>query len=757
MSFRLFKIFVVAFIAMGFTAMLSQIVLIRVLIVLFTGNELTIGLILGIWLLWTAFGSGIFGRLVTYSQQPVRLFIIIQILLALLLPLASIFISLSRIIFNIQTGEILHPIYIILIPLIALAPICTLTGFLYTLGCKLLKKFSASILKIPGRLYYLEAIGSGISGFIASILLFRFFENYQIIIVISSINLMIAFLLYISQSNLSQKRIEIILFLISLTLLLFFTDINKAAQKRSWRKIEFLKSKTTIYGNIAATRFGESINIYENGVLLFTHPDEMYAEESVHFALLEHPHPEKILLIGGNAGGNLPQILKHPSVQLVDFVLLDPGLIELSQQFIPEIKDILNQSSVHIHFEDGRKFVKQTNSRYDVIIINLPPPQTTLINRFFTLEFFHEARKKLNTSGLISFSVPSSDNVIGDEQAELLSCLYYTMKLVFNEITLIPGYSIHFIATQERNMLTNDPKILSDRIMARHLQTKFIRDYYINYRLTPNRIDYLKNRIEKHPSRIINHDFYPIGYFLNIYYWLTLFNKKLIGTISDYIPIYKGIILFTIFILVLILLAKAYLDHKRKKSLTAIIFPIILIVGCTSISLEVLIIHGFQAIYGYAYYQLSLIMCGFMIGLAIGSWYGLRYSVSIEKIYRQFLKYQFSLILYPLFIFFTLLVLSKILLPQLIIQLIFLLLISFLGFIGGHQFSVANELVLKNNAKVERVGGTIYAWDLLGSVIGAVVISTLLIPFFGVGYSCIIFSLLNMVSVFMILIRKKFN
>jgi spermidine synthase len=46
----------------GFTAAIAQIVLLRELMVVFYGNEISIGLMLGSWLFWTAAGSSLAGR-----------------------------------------------------------------------------------------------------------------------------------------------------------------------------------------------------------------------------------------------------------------------------------------------------------------------------------------------------------------------------------------------------------------------------------------------------------------------------------------------------------------------------------------------------------------------------------------------------------------------------------------------------------------------------------------------------------------------
>jgi spermidine synthase len=42
---------------LGLTSMIGQVIIIRELVVVFYGNELSLGIILACWLFWTGFGS----------------------------------------------------------------------------------------------------------------------------------------------------------------------------------------------------------------------------------------------------------------------------------------------------------------------------------------------------------------------------------------------------------------------------------------------------------------------------------------------------------------------------------------------------------------------------------------------------------------------------------------------------------------------------------------------------------------------------
>ena len=101
------KIMSLSVIVIGFTAMASQIVFIRELLVVFYGNELSIGFILASWLAGGAIGSGLLGRFADRVKFRLNLFLSCQIILSILLPLNILAIRLIKAALHINPGEII--------------------------------------------------------------------------------------------------------------------------------------------------------------------------------------------------------------------------------------------------------------------------------------------------------------------------------------------------------------------------------------------------------------------------------------------------------------------------------------------------------------------------------------------------------------------------------------------------------------------------------------------------------------------------
>jgi spermidine synthase len=153
--------------------------------------------------------------------------------------------------------------------------------------------------------------------------------------------------------------------------------LENTARARQWRGLHPLASRDSIYGNLTVVETGNIRSLYENGLIIANSPDESAAEEEVHYALLEHNEPRRILLIGGGASGTIAQALRHPTVERIDLVELDPALIGMTREFfssrsVSGNSDFWSDPRVHLHYADGRAYLKATHDTFDVIIVNVP-------------------------------------------------------------------------------------------------------------------------------------------------------------------------------------------------------------------------------------------------------------------------------------------------------------------------------------------------------------------------------------------------
>jgi len=744
-----------ALVLLGFTAVTAQVILMRELIVVFYGNEISLGLMLCSWLLWTSAGSFLLGRTTAHDRSPVRRVVTLQVLLALALPLTILAVRSSKLIFRPLPGEVLGPGPMLLVTFVTLSLFCFVSGGLFAAGSRLYaSEASASVASASSSMYLLEALGSGAGGILASLVLVGYLTAFQIAVLVGWLNLIAATTLLMRP--LARRRVTLCMLTVALPFLLAGgTRLEAMSLKLLWRGFHLLATRNSIYGNLAVIETEGMRSLYENGLVAFNVPDLAAAEEAVHFALLEHPHPTTLLLIGGGLKGSVTQALQHPSLERVDYVELDPAVFDLARRYFPEEwRRIQAEQRVRVHHVDGRRFIKSTGEKFDVVILNLPDPQTAQLNRFYTTEFFREVAERLNSGGVFALQLRAAENYISPELGEFLRCVNQTLREIFPEIRVIPGDVVHFFASRQPGVLAVDAGELVSRLQARKLKTSYVREYYFPFRMMPDRMQDLEQQIRPQPGTASNRDFVPLAYYFDVALWSSQFRSEYsrwfrwLGQVG-FIKVAASAGLLVLVICLATLLGPW--DHRR-----AIAGFAVGAMGMTLMALQVLLLLGFQAIFGYVYSALAILVGAFMMGLAVGSWWSLRRPYVPVTDLRRLGSLQFLAALAPLLLFGIFEVCARIdggvgvfLAGRVLLPGIALL----CGVVGGYQFPVASRVFFAG--RETRGPGALYALDLIGACLGALLLSTYLVPVFGFLKTAVLIAVVNLCSMVVTLLAKR--
>jgi spermidine synthase len=177
----------------------------------------------------------------------------------------------------------------------------------------------------------------------------------------------------------------------------------------------------------------------------------------------------------------------------------------------------------------------------------------------------------------------------------------------------------------------------------------------------------------------------------------------------------------------------AYVPDRERCNRAAAIYCVAA-TGFILMALQIFLLLGFQAVYGYVYRQLAILIGMFMAGITLGSWLGLRRIradhherfMGVAAV-KQFLL-ALSVPVLLLLIAFLARVSSRA--GVLLAAQSFPVLAVLCGVLGGYQFPIATKIYL-GGAKMRKGLGALYAVDLLGGCTGALVLSSYLIPVFG--------------------------
>src|SRR5271157_4448140 len=177
----------------GFSAVVGQIILLRELIVVFNGNEISLGIMLATWLFWTAAGSSLSSRFALGGKNARRAVAALECLLGVSLLPTIWALRASRSFFQTVPGELVGPVPMLLTSLACLSLFCGVAGSLFVVATRMYEQERGVSARVAtSSAYLLEAVGSAFGGILASIVLLRFIESFQIATVVALLNLCMA-------------------------------------------------------------------------------------------------------------------------------------------------------------------------------------------------------------------------------------------------------------------------------------------------------------------------------------------------------------------------------------------------------------------------------------------------------------------------------------------------------------------------------------------------------------------------------------
>ena len=172
------------------------------------------------------------------------------------------------------------------------------------------------------------------------------------------------------------------------------------------KKLEEIQSPYQRVEVYDTQQFGKLFRL--DGRLMTSEGDEFFYHECMtHPAALAHPNPESILVIGGGDGGSSEELFKHPGVKRIVMAELDPVVIDISKRWLGSIhKGAFNDPRLDVRIGDGFEYVKSTNERFDLIVLDLTDPDTPAFH-LYSEEFFRLCQRILKPGGMLTLHLGS--------------------------------------------------------------------------------------------------------------------------------------------------------------------------------------------------------------------------------------------------------------------------------------------------------------------------------------------------------------
>ena len=145
--------------------------------------------------------------------------------------------------------------------------------------------------------------------------------------------------------------------------------------------------------------FGRILTL--DSVLMLTERDEfIYHEMITHVPMAVNPKIKTVLVIGAGDGGVARELSKYRTIESIDVVEIDRRVVEVCREYLPQTACGFDDPRVTLRFEDGLKFVRHTQSRYDLIIVDSTDPSGPG-EVLFTTEFYGGCMNALTENGIL--------------------------------------------------------------------------------------------------------------------------------------------------------------------------------------------------------------------------------------------------------------------------------------------------------------------------------------------------------------------
>jgi len=208
--------------------------------------------------------------------------------------------------------------------------------------------------------------------------------------------------------------------------------------------------------------------------------EHIYHESLVQPAMVTHPSPKRVLVLGGGEGATLREVLKHSTVEEAVMVDIDEQVIEVCKKYLPEWSSgAFDDPRTRLVIADGAKYVREASRRgeeFDVVVMDLTDPfGSEIAKHLYSKEFMEEIASILRDDGLMVTQAGCS-YVYPKEYMMAYRAVEAVYPIVAEYASLIPSfaYANNFIIGSKKY----DPRRLSEeeveeRLRQRNVKTRF--------------------------------------------------------------------------------------------------------------------------------------------------------------------------------------------------------------------------------------------------------------------------------------------
>ncbi|MBD3391602.1 MAG: hypothetical protein GF410_06235 [Chitinivibrionales bacterium] len=380
----------------GVSVAIVQVVLVREYLTVFSGNELALGLVFGVWLFAAGAGSAYGTRGLSGRHD---------LLCALLLALGCVFAFLAtryaRTLFD--PGAAIPPSAIVLL-------LASTEGVPAFVGGCIFGMLSREAGNAPP-IYAFENAGGLLGACIVFMATLFALTNAQIL-ALALIPLAVV---------LSRKPVPVAVLVACIAIV-----VGTGTRTASWK---YAASVESIHygreGEVALVTHNSDTSVLLNNTLYRTTLDVARIEQAAHLAASQRAGARRALVIfdRGYAGELRKYEGLHVDVLETHPVLAGPGaIVAAPERFRPRWP-------------------------YDLIVLGSGMPDNAATSRFYTPSFYRRMRSLMTPDGVLTFTLPFSENYLSSQERELYDVIRNSLRAMFSSVLVFPGDGYTFMAS----------------------------------------------------------------------------------------------------------------------------------------------------------------------------------------------------------------------------------------------------------------------------------------------------------------------
>jgi len=202
----------------------------------------------------------------------------------------------------------------------------------------------------------------------------------------------------------------------------------------------------------------------------------IYHEALVHPAMVTHPNPKSVLILGGGEGATLREVLKHATVCKVVMVDIDEEFIHLCKKYLKKWhRGSFRDKRVDVLFIDAIEYMKETECTFDIVIADISDPieEGPALNNY-TKEFYTLVKKMLAPRGIFVTHATevhyAAYKKTADKIVNILNGMFPILQVYFEYIPSFICLWGFAMASSKHNPVKIASKTIESRLRKRHVK-----------------------------------------------------------------------------------------------------------------------------------------------------------------------------------------------------------------------------------------------------------------------------------------------